>query len=439
MRRVDLDNVDRQGDLRLAESRPRWATVRLADGEEVAADLDELARLGARRMLVAALEAEVDAYVGAHRHERDEDGRSLVVRNGKARPRPVTMGSGTVEIEAPRVNDKRVVDGQRQKFTSQILPPYMRRSAKVSEVLPVLYLRGLSTGDFREALPVLLGEEASGLSPTSIAKLTATWQAEHESFSKRSLKARDYVYVWVDGIHTRIRLEDDRVCLLVMIGVRPDGTKELIAVDDGHRESADSWATLLRDLKRRGMTPPVVAVGDGALGFWRALRDVWPETRSQRCWFHKLGNILDKLPKKLQPKAKKLLHEVMYADTREDAQEAAQRFADEFGAKHPKAASCLVDDLDELLTHYDLPAEHWKHLRTTNIIESSFATVRLRTRITKGHGSRSKAVTMAFKLLDMAQHRWRRLDGATKLPLVRAGVRFVDGIQQERDVEESAA
>lgn len=439
MRRIDLDNVDRQGELRLAQSKPNWPTVRLGDGEEVAADLDELARLGARKMLVAALEAEVTEYIEAHRHERGDDGRALVVRNGKARARSVTMGAGTVEVAAPRVNDKRIVEGERQKFTSKILPPYMRKSAKVSEVLPLLYLRGLSTGDFREALPVLLGEDAAGLSPTAIAKLTATWQAEYDSFSKRTLKACDYVYVWVDGIHTRIRLEDDRVCLLVMIGVRPDGTKELIAVEDGYRESTDSWATLLRDLRRRGMTPPVVAVGDGALGFWRALRDVWPETRCQRCWFHKLGNILDKMPKRLQSKAKEFLHEVMYADTRQDAQEAAQRFVAEYGAKHPKAASCLTDDLEELLTLYDMPAEHWKHLRTTNIIESSFATVRLRTRITKGHGSRSKAVTMAFKLLDMAQHRWRRLDGAAKLPLIRAGITFVDGIQQERELEESVA
>jgi transposase-like protein len=256
------------------------------------------------------------------------------------------------------------------------------------------------------------------------------------------VKDRDYVYIWVDGIHTQIRLEEDKLCLLVIVGVRPDGTKELVAIEDGYRESTESWATLLRDLERRGMEAPVVAVGDGALGFWAALRDVWPKTRTQRDWFHKLGNILDKLPKRLQPKAKKALHEVLYADTREDAEEAARRFATDYEAKYPKAVKCLMDDLEALLTFFDLPAEHWKHLRTSNIIESVFATVRLRTRVTKGHGSRTKGVTMAFKLIDGARARWRKLDGAALLPLVRAGVRFVDGVQQERtnenDEEEAA-
>ena len=296
------------------------------------------------------------------------------------------------------------------------------------------------SADFREALPVLLGEDAAGLSPTAITRLTATWEAEYDAFRKRDLSERDYVYVWADGVHFNIRLEDDRLCTLVLIGVRSDGTKELIAVEDGYRESTDSWKTLLRDLKQRGMRAPAVAVGDGALGFWRAVRDVWPETRPQRDWCHKMANVLDKLPKRLQPKAKRLLREIMYADTRAQAEEGMQRFAAEYGAKHPRAVETLRKDEDALFTYYDFPAEHWRHLRTTNVIESSFATVRLRQRVTKGAGSRTKGLVMTFKLLDMAQARWRRLTGATLLPLVRAGVTFTDGVQQDRDeTEEDAA
>lgn len=397
-------------------------------------DLDELAREGARRMLVKALEAEVASYVEAHEQERDERGLALVVRNGKARARKVTLGVGTIEVRAPRVNDRRVDEqGGRQRFTSEILPPYMRRSPKVAEVLPILYLRGLSTGDFRPALEGLLGKDAAGLSATNITRLTAEWDEEYQLFRKSSLAEKDYVYVWVDGIHFNVRLEDDRLCTLVMIGTRPDGTKELIAVEDGYRESTESWASLLRELKRRGMRAPLAAVGDGALGFWAAVADVWPETRHARDWCHKLGNVLDKLPKRLQPRAKALLREAMYADTREHAREAMGRFAEEYEAKYPKAVECLRADEEPLLTHFDFPAEHWKHLRTSNVIESPFATVRLRQRVTKGAGSRSKALLMAFKLLDMAQQRWRKLNGAELLPLVRAGVRFVDGVRQERE------
>ncbi len=357
-------------------------------------DLDELAREGARRMLVKALEAEVASYVEGHEQERDEQGLALVVRNGKARARKVTLGVGTIEVRAPRVNDQRVDErGGRQRFTSEILPPYMRRSPKVAEVLPILYLRGLSTGDFRPALEGLLGKDAAGLSATNIVRLTAEWDEEYQLFRKGSLAEKDYVYVWVDGIHFNVRLEDDRLCTLVMIGTRPDGTKELIAVEDGYRESTESWASLLRELKRRGMRAPLVAVGDGALGFWAAVADVWPETRHARDWCHKLG----------------------------------------YEAKYPKAVECLRADEEPLLTHFDFPAEHWKHLRTSNVIESPFATVRLRQRVTKGAGSRSKALLMAFKLLDMAQQRWRKLNGAELLPLVRAGVRFVDGVRQERE------
>jgi transposase-like protein len=349
----------------------------------------------------------------------------------------VTCGAGTLKVEAPRVNDKRVDEqGQRQRFRSSILPPYMRRSPKVAEVLPVLYLRGLSTGDFKPALAELLGDEAAGLSSTNIARLTAVWEDEYRQFQHRSLKDRDYVYVWADGIHFNVRLEDDRLCTLVLIGVRPDGSKELVAVEDGYRESSESWKSVLRNLKRRGMKSPVVAVGDGALGFWNAVRQVWPETREQRDWFHKMGNVLDKLPKRLQPKAKRMLREAMYAETREQADEHIDAFVAEFSPKYSKATDCLVKDRKELVTHFECPAEHWKHVRTTNIIESPFATVRLRQRVTKGAGNRTKALTMAFKLLRMAQERWRRLDGAHLLPLVRAGVKFVDGVQVEREDNE---
>ena len=397
--------------------------------------LDEVAWQGARAMLRHALEVEVAAYLERHQ-ERDAGGHALVVRNGKARARKVTCGAGTLTVAAPRVNDRRVdAQGQRQRFTSRILPPYMRRSSKVAEVLPVLYLRGLSTGDFQEALPILLGKDAAGLSPTNIARLTAVWEEEYHAFRQRSLADRDYVYVWVDGVHFNIRLEDERLCTLVMIGVRPDGTKELVAIEDGYRESTESWAVLLRDLTRRGMRAPVVAVGDGALGFWAAVRDVWPATRAQRDWVHKLANVLDQLPQGLQPKAKRALREMMYAATRAEADELIDRFAAVYEPKYPKAAECLVSDREALLTHFDFPAEHWLHIRTTNPVESAFATVRLRQRVTKGAGSRTKGLTMAFKLLAMAEQRWRRVNGAHLLPLVRAGVRFVDGVQVERQQE----
>lgn len=421
--------------------------LRVVDSEteekagEIGATLDELAREGARRMLIAALEEEVTAYLEGHSEERDERGHAQVVRNGRARARKVTLGAGTVEIRAPRVNDRRLdEEGRRQRFTSHILPPYMRRSPKVDEALPVLYLRGLSTGDFRPALQVLLGEDASGLSATSISRLTAQWETEYERFRRRPLAKKDYVYIWVDGIHLRVRLGKDRLCLLVVLGVRPDGRKELVAIADGYRESADSWAELLRDLKTRGMRAPCLAVGDGALGFWKAVGDVWPQVREQQDWFHKLGNVLDKLPKRLQPKAKAALHAIMYADSRGEAEEAIETFDRLYRDRHPKAVECLRKDEERLLSFFDFPAEHWTHLRTTNVIESAFATVRLRQKITKGPGSRTKGLTMAYKLLEMAQLRWRRLNSSHLLPLVRAGVKFVDGVPLERaDVEEDQA
>lgn len=405
-----------------------------AQADELAVSLDDLAREGARRMLAAALEAEVASYIERYRGERDEEGHALVVRNGKARPRQVTLGAGTIEIAAPRVNDRRRdAEGRRQRFTSAILPPYMRRSPKVAEVLPILYLRGLSTGDFKEALKALVGEEASGLSAANISRLLAGWAEEYQHFRTRDLSERDYVYIWADGVHMNIRLDEDRLCMLVILGVRPDGTKELVAVEDGYRESAESWGAVLRDLRRRGMRAPVLAIGDGALGFWSAVRDVWPETRGQRDWVHRMRNVLDKLPKRLQPKAKAALKEIMNAPSREAAEQEIETFRDEYGAKYPKALETLTRDQDELLAFFDFPAEHWMHIRTSNPIESAFATVRLRQRVTKGAGSRQRGLAMAFKLLEMAELRWRRLNGAALLPLVRAGVSFMDGVQVERD------
>ncbi len=403
----------------------------LEDGSEskgngLLQDLDELAREGARLMLASALDAEATEYVERHRGERDAVGHAQVVRNGKARSRKVTMGSGTVPISAPRVNDRR--PGER--FTSKILPPYMRKSPKVAEVIPVLYLRGLSTGDFREALPILLGDDASGLSPTAITRLTAAWEGEYREFRRRDLRDREYAYVWVDGIHFNIRLEADRLCTLVMLGARADGTKELIAVEDGYRESTESWLTLLRDLKRRGMRAPVLTIGDGALGFWAAVREVWPVARQQRDWVHRMANVLDKLPKRLQPAAKQLLREMMYAESRAEAEALVERFASGYAAKYPKAVASLTRDQEYLYSHFDFPAEHWKHIRSTNVIESAFATLRLRQRVTKGAGSRSKGLTMAFKLLEMAQQRWRKLNAPELLPLVLAGAPFRDGMQE---------
>jgi len=325
------------------------------------------------------------------------------------------------------------VDGERQRYASKILPPYLRRSRNVSELLPLLYLRGLSTGDFREALPVLLGEEAAGLSPSSITRLVSIWQDEYQAWKKRSLADRDYVYVWADGVHFGVRLEDERLCALVVIGARPDGTKEVIAVEDGYRESKESWQELLRDLKRRGMRAPRVATGDGALGFWSAMRDVWPTTREERCWVHKIANVLDKLPKSIQPKAKAKLHEAMNAPSRAACDKAIDEFVETYEAKYPKAAASLVDGRDKLVTHFDFPAEHWQHLRTTNPIESTFATVKLRQRVTKGAGSRAAGLAMAFKLLLAAERTWRRLNGHDLLPLVAAGVVFRDGVRVERE------
>lgn len=395
--------------------------------------LDEIVRDGARQMLAAALRAEVAVYVDAHAGEVDDQGRRLVVRNGYHAAREVTTAAGAVQVRQPRVNDKRTdeVTGQRRRFASAILPAWSRKSPRVAEVLPLLYLHGLSSSDFGPALQQFLGSDA-GLSASTITRLTTQWQDEARAFNARSLAGSDYVYCWVDGIHLKVRLEQDKVCLLVMIGVRADGRKELIALADGFRESSESWADLLRDCKRRGMTAPVLAVGDGALGFWKAVRDVFPETREQRCWFHKLGNILAALPKSAQPAAKKALAEIYNAEDKTHATAAAKAFVAEFGVKWPKAAAKINDDLDVLLAFYDYPAEHWIHLRTTNPIESTFATVRLRQRVTKGPGSRAAGVAMAFKLIESAETRWRCVNAPHLVALVRAGATFTNGKLVER-------
>jgi putative transposase len=363
---------------------------------ELRVSLDELAREGARRMLAAALEAEVDDYLAACAAERDERGRRLVVRNGHARQREVTTVAGAVAVRAPRVDDRRVdpASGERVRFRSVILPPWCRKSPKVAEVLPLLYLHGLSTGDFVPALEQFFGS-AAGLSAAAVGRLLATWQADHEVFSRRDLTDRNYVYVWADGVHFRVRLEQARLCCLVIVGVRADGTKELVAVADGERESTDSWAEVLRDLRRRGMQAPVVAVGDGALGLWAALRDVFPATRHQRDWVHKVANVLGSLPTSVQAGARKALAEIRDAPDRDHAQRAIEAFAREYGVKWPKAVAKITDDAEELLTFYDFPAEHWLHLKTSNPIESTFSSVRLRTRVTKGPGSKAAGLAMA--------------------------------------------
>jgi putative transposase len=404
---------------------------------ELASTLDEICREGARRMLAAALELEVDEYLAGLVDELDERGRRLVVRNGHARRRTITTTAGAVEVTAPRVNDRRVdpATGERARFKSSILPPWCRKSPKVSEVLPLLYLHGLSTGDFAPALGEFFGS-AAGLSASVITRLTTQWQDEHRAFMARSLADRDYVYCWVDGVHFNVRLEQDRLCCLVVVGVRLDGTKELVAIADGYRESTDSWADLLRDLKRRGMQAPVVAVGDGALGFWAALRDVWPDTREQRDWVHKVANVLDSLPKSVQPAAKKMLAEIRDAEDRDHAVAAAQRFDAEFRPRWAKAADKISTDLERLLTFFDFPADHWLHLKTSNPIESTFATVRQRTKVTKGPGSRAAGLAMAFKLIESAQDRWRAVNGPHLVAVVRAGATFRKGVLVENNPTE---
>ncbi len=379
-------------------------------------------------MLQAALETEVAEYLEQHRMQLDDDGHRLVVRNGHLPERDLVTGVGPVRLKQPRVRDNR----EGEKFTSKILPPFMRRAPSVDALIPVLYLKGVSTGDFSEALKAILGPNAAGLSPTNVVRLKEGWKKDYEAWSKRDLSGKKYVYWWADGIHFNVRLDKDRPCMLVVMGALEDGKKELVGIIDGYRESKASWTTLLRGLKRRGLsTTPKLAVGDGALGFWAAVEEAFPGIAEQRCWVHKTANILDKMPKSVQPDAKKLIHEMYLSPTRDAALGAFDEFEKRYQAKYPKAVDCLVKDKDVLFTFYDFPAEHWLHLRTTNPIESTFATVRHRTRQTKGCGSRLATLTMVFKLAMEAERRWRRLNGHQLIAKVIEGVSFVDGVLNE--------
>ena len=399
--------------------------------------LTDILRDGAQRLLSQAVEAEVEAWIESHKHVRDEQGRRQVVRNGRLPKRGIITGVGPLEVTQPRVHDRRgagALDDQGRSveaFRSKILPPYLRKTKSVEELIPWLYLKGISTGDFTESLQALLGPDVPGLSSTTVTRLITTWQKDYEAWSTRSLAGKQYVYVWADGVHFNIRLEEDRQCLLVLMGATSEGKKELIAVADGYRESEQSWRHLLLDCKQRGLTvAPKLAIGDGALGFWKAVRQIYPTTREQRCWVHKSANVLDKMPKRVQPKAKEMLHAIWMAPTRAEGHKAFDAFVEMFEAKYPKATACLKKDRDVLLTFYDFPAEHWAHIRTTNPIESVFATVRLRHRQTKGSGSRVACLAMVFKLMESASKKWRALNGSTLVADVIAGVQFADGVKK---------
>jgi len=400
--------------------------------------LTRLLRDGARRLLTQAIEAEVAEYIERHAAVRDAQDHRMVVRNGHLPEREIQTGIGPVKVHQPRVNDRRTdEDGRRMRFTSAILPKYLRKTRSIEELIPWLYLKGISTGDFSEALVALLGPEAPGLSASTVVRLKEVWQVEYETWSKRSLADKRYVYFWADGVHFNVRLGGDgedqnRQCILVIMGATAEGKKELVAIQDGYRESEQSWRELLLDLKARGLVEaPKVAVGDGALGFWAALRKVFGETREQRCWVHKTANVLNYLPKSKQAKAKEGLHDIWMAETKADAERAFDLFVETYQAKYPKAVECLAKDREVLLTFYDFPAEHWVHLRTTNPIESSFATVRLRTHKTKGCGSRIATLTMVFRLARSAEQYWRTLNGSHLLEDVIQGIQFVDGLRKD--------
>lgn len=390
--------------------------------------LTEVLRRGARELLQQAVEAEVGEFIARHRELKDEQARQRIVRNGYQPEREIQTGIGEVPVKRPRVRDRQGTI----KFSSSILPRYLRRTKSIEELLPWLYLKGLSTGDFATALVALLGKDAPGLSAATISRLKEVWKEQHERWSRRDLSNKNYVYIWVDGVHFGVRLEDSSQCILVVIGAKADGKKELLAMTDGYRESEASWKELLLDLKARGLTiDPKLAIGDGALGFWKALPQVFGTTRGQRCWVHKTANVLNKLPKGLQAKGKEALHQIWMAESRVDAEQAFDLFLSTYEAKYPKATECLTKDRDTLLTFYDFPAEHWLHIRTTNPIESTFATVRLRTAKTRGCVARAGLLAMVFKLTKTAEQNWRTLKGHALLAQVIRGVKFKDGLQQE--------
>ena len=403
---------------------------------QVTDPLHELLRRGARDLIAKAVEAELATFLAQYADQRLDDGRQAVVRNGYLPERTVQTGIGDVSVQVPKVRDR---SGGGARFNSSLLPPYLKRARSIEELIPWLYLKGISTGDYQEALAALLGDQAKGLSANTVSRLKKQWEDEHTEWRQRDLSDRRYVYWWADGVYSNVRM-DDRLCLLVIIGVTEQGRKELVAVEDGFRESADSWETLLTGLRERGLTQaPKLAVGDGAMGFWLALSKIYPETDHQRCWVHKTANVLNKLPKSVQPKVKADLHDIWMAETRDEAHKAFDRTLKRFEAKYPKAMACLAKDREELLAFYDYPAEHWVHIRTTNPIESTFATVRLRSKRSRNCGSRATTLAMVFKLLQSAEKRWKRIKGFSKLELVVNNVRFQDGEQVTDQSDRTAA
>jgi len=419
--RHNREDTPMQQDSASVEDRPERTVTLLP--------LDEVVRQGARQLVQRAVEVEVDLFLERYQYLMDDQGHRQVVRNGYRPVRTIVTGAGPVEVATPRIDDRVLAQHDEPRFTSALIPPYLRRTKNIEELLPVLYLKGISTGDFSEALQAILGRDVIGLSAETIVRLKQVWQREYETWRSRDLSMSRYVYWWVDGIYFNVRLDTDRQCLLVIIGARPDGTKELVAIDDGFRESADSWRSLLRELKQRGLTEgPAVATGDGSLGFWVALAEEFPQTTPQLCWVHKTANVLEKLPSSLQGKAKAMLYDIALAPTRHEAEAAWERFVTTFTEKYPKAVACLTAHREELLAFYAYPAEHWPSLRSTNVIESTFATVRLRTKRTKGCGSRLATLTMVFKLVESAAKRWHRLRGYHQLPDVLNGVIFHDGV-----------
>jgi putative transposase len=402
----------------------------LAQPGTFADSLTDVLREGARALLARAVEAEVAEFLSRHADRTTADGRQRVVRHGHLPERSIMTGIGPVAVRQPRVRDRVSDGGERIRFSPHILPRYARRTKSLEALIPILYLKGVSTGDFEEVLTTLVGKDAPGLSASTIARLKDAWSDEHDRWRRRDLSTKRYGYLWVDGIYLEARLEDQAQCILVIIGATPEGKKELVGFTDGVRESAESWRDLLLDLKRRGLSiAPELAIADGALGFWKALGEVWPKTREQRCWVHKTANVLNKLPKSLQARAKRTLQDIWMAETKREAAAAFDAFAESYAPKYAKAVECLTKDRDALLAFYDFPAEHWKHLRTSNPIESTFATVRHRTIRSKGCLSNKTALAMVFKLVEAAQKSWRRLDGHNQLPKLITGVKFADGIE----------
>ena len=399
--------------------------------ENIAAlPLDEIVREGAQKMLIQALNIEVDSFLEKHQYILDDKGNRIVVRNGYNPSRKIITGAGQLEVATPRIDDRILDKHDEPRFKSSIIPPYLRRTTNINELIPLLYLKGISTGDFTEALSAILGKEIIGLSPENIVRLKRIWEEEYETWNKRDLSNDYYVYIWVDGVYFNVRLDDDRQCILVIIGARPDGKKEVVAVTDGFRESKESWKDILRDLKRRGLKlHPKLAIGDGSLGFWASLDEEYTDTQHQLCWIHKTANVLNKLPDSMQGKAKSMIHDIYLSPSKKEANIAFDKFIEEFALKYPKAVECLTKDRDNLLSFYDYPAEHWPHIRTTNPIESTFATVRLRTHKTKGCGSRIATITMVFKLLLSAQKKWKKLRGYKKITDVINGVCYKDGVK----------